>query len=175
MLFFVLSACGSFLNGCAKPPVARTIETTAYCDCSYCCSWERGSWQYLKLDFWHKYVSSGPREGAAYDGKTASGTYPREPEEGLFSWDSIQHPWMIPVRVLLFPWKFLPHDGTIAADTRYYPFGTRMHIPGYGWGAVEDRGSAIKGPQRIDLYFDSHGDAMSWGRQRLPVTVEFLH
>jgi 3D (Asp-Asp-Asp) domain-containing protein len=34
--------------------------------------------------------------------------------------------------------------GTIAADTRYYPYGTVMKIPGYGKGVVEDTGSAIK-------------------------------
>ena len=42
--------------------------------------------------------------------------------------------------------------GTIAADTRYYPFGTIMFIPDYGWGRVEDIGGAIKG-MHIDLYF----------------------
>ena len=62
---------------------------------------------------------------------------------------------------------------TIAADTKYYPFGTRMYIPGYGWGVVEDRGGAIKGKDRIDLYFDSHEAAMKWGRRKLPVTIEF--
>ena len=41
--------------------------------------------------------------------------------------------------------------GTIAADTRYYPFGTIMHVPGYGWGKVHDIGSSIKG-QHIDLF-----------------------
>ena len=30
--------------------------------------------------------------------------------------------------------------GTIAADTRRYPFGTIMYVPGYGYGRVEDRG-----------------------------------
>ncbi|MBW1671032.1 MAG: 3D domain-containing protein [Deltaproteobacteria bacterium] len=48
-----------------------------------------------------------------------------------------------------FPRFLMPRDGTIAADTRYYVFGVRMYIPDYGWGVVEDRGSAIKGPDRI--------------------------
>ena len=63
-------------------------------------------------------------------------------------------------------------DGTIAADTKYYPFGTRMYVPGYGWGVVQDRGSAIKGPDRIDLYFESHQDALKWGRRRLQVKID---
>lgn len=149
------------------------METTAYCSCSSCCGWERGSWRYLKLDFWNRYVSTGPRTGKNYDGLTASRTSPREPEEGLFSLDSLKRPWMIPVRLLLFPWYLLPHDGTIAADTTHYPFGTRMFIPGYGWGTVEDRGSAIKGVSRIDLYFHSHTNALEWGRKKLNVKIEY--
>lgn len=60
--------------------------------------------------------------------------------------------------------------GTIAADTSRYPFGTVMHIPGYGYGRVEDRGSAIQG-ERIDLFFKSHKRAINWGRKTLPVRV----
>lgn len=160
-------------GGCAKPPVARVMETTAYCGCSSCCSWERGSWSYLKLDFWNRYVSAGASAGRPYSGLTASGTVPYEPEEGLFSMDSIYRPWMIPVRLILFPWYLLPHDGTIAADTKYYPFGTHMYVPGYGNGVVEDRGGAIKGPNRIDLYFNSHSNALAWGRKKVRVTIEY--
>ncbi|MFT5727157.1 MAG: hypothetical protein ACI8PB_001291 [Desulforhopalus sp.] len=160
--------------GCAKSKVPTIIETTAYCNCSKCCSWERGSWRWLKLDFWNRYVSAGSGKGRSYSGLTANGTSPREPEQGLFSKDSIYRPWMIPVRIVFFPWYFLPHDGTIAADTAYYPFGTRMYVPGYGWGVVEDRGGAIKGATRIDLYFSSHQEALSWGRKKVRVTVE-LH
>ncbi|QHI70502.1 3D domain-containing protein [Tichowtungia aerotolerans] len=61
--------------------------------------------------------------------------------------------------------------GTIAADTHYYPFRTVMYIPGYGTGKVEDRGGDIKGPARIDLFFNSHADALKWGRKRLRVQV----
>ncbi|MBV5317247.1 MAG: 3D domain-containing protein [Desulfobulbaceae bacterium] len=146
------------------------METTAYCGCSSCCSWERGSWKYLKLDFWNRYVDAGPQKGHSYSGLTASGTSPHEPAPGLFSMDSLEHPWMMPLRLL--PWALLPEEGTIAADTRYYSIGTRMYVPGYGWGRVEDRGGAIKGPDRIDLYFDSHGDALLWGRKKLRVQIE---
>jgi 3D (Asp-Asp-Asp) domain-containing protein len=60
--------------------------------------------------------------------------------------------------------------GTIAADTRYYPFGTIMYVPGYGWGRVEDIGGAIKG-DHIDLYFPTHNEALQWGRQWHKVKV----
>ncbi len=60
---------------------------------------------------------------------------------------------------------------TIAADTSVFPFGTKLKVPGYGTGVVEDRGGAIKG-NRLDLYFKTHKQALEWGRQT--VTVEVL-
>ena len=49
--------------------------------------------------------------------------------------------------------------------------GTIMEIPGYGYGRVEDRGGAIKGRNRIDLWHSRHGDAIKWGRKDLTVRV----
>ena len=60
--------------------------------------------------------------------------------------------------------------GTIAADTARYPFGTVMSVPGYGYGRVEDRGSAIIG-NHIDLFFKSHRDAEAWGNKTLRVKI----
>ncbi len=62
--------------------------------------------------------------------------------------------------------------GTIAADTRLYPFGTVFYIDGYGYGRVEDRGGAIKG-EHLDLYFSSHEDALEWGRRYRRAKVWF--
>lgn len=167
---WLLLAC-LVVSGCAGNCVRR-MEVTAYCGCGKCCGWERGRWRYLKLDVWNRYVSSGKYKGRPYSGRTASGTKPHQPHPGLISIDSVVHPWMIPIRLIFFPWLFMPRDGTIAADTRYYRFGTRMHIPGYGWGVVEDRGSAIKGPDRIDVYFSSHQKALNWGRKRVDIRME---
>lgn len=61
-------------------------------------------------------------------------------------------------------------QGTIAADTRYYPFGTVMWVPGYGYGVVEDRGGAIKG-EKIDLWYPSRHQALKWGRKKVSVKV----
>lgn len=165
--FFLLALTIS----CARME-SRVMETTGYCGCGKCCGWERGSWKYLKLNFWNRYVNAGPRKGRSYDGHTASGTKPRVPRPGLFSVDSVMRPWMIVPRIVFFPWLLLPSDGTIAADTAYYSFGTRMHVPGYGWGRVEDRGSAIRGPQRLDLFFGSHGKALQWGRRTIEVEIQ---
>jgi 3D (Asp-Asp-Asp) domain-containing protein len=60
--------------------------------------------------------------------------------------------------------------GTVAADTRLFPFGTELEIPGYGKGVVEDTGGAIKG-SHLDLWFPSHEQAKKWGRKRLMVRV----
>ena len=155
-------------SGCAKKNI-KVMETTGYCACGKCCSWERGSWRYLKLNFWHRYVNAGKSKGRTYSGLTASGTKPHEPKPGLFSTDSLKKPWMIPFRIV-FPWLWFAKDGTIAADTRYHSFGTRMYVPGYGWGIIEDRGGAIKGPKRLDLFYKSHNEALQWGRRNVDVT-----
>jgi 3D (Asp-Asp-Asp) domain-containing protein len=60
--------------------------------------------------------------------------------------------------------------GTIAADIRLFPYGTQMYVPGYGWGEVQDTGSAIKG-DCIDVFFPKEKDAIAWGRQYLNVTI----
>jgi len=60
--------------------------------------------------------------------------------------------------------------GTIAADTRLYPFGTKMYVPGYGWGEVHDVGTAIKG-NHIDVFFSDRDDALQWGRKYLKVVI----
>lgn len=65
--------------------------------------------------------------------------------------------------------------GTLAADTSHYPFGTIMYIPGYGYGRVEDRGSAIQGPDRLDVFFKSRRKALQWGRQNVRVRVWPAH
>ncbi len=168
-----LTLYGLSSSGCATTvPRAKTMEVTAYCGCGACCSWTRGSWKFLKLDFWNRYVSAGSSKGRSYSGLTADGTKPREPYPGLFSLDSLKRPWVIPGRLVFFPWLLMPQDGTIAADTTYYKFGTRINVPGYGWGVVEDRGGAIKGASRLDIYFDSHQEARRWGRRKVRVQFD---
>ena len=57
---------------------------------------------------------------------------------------------------------------TIAAP-RGFAFGTKLSINGKTY-VVEDRGGAIKG-NRIDLYVNSHSEALRWGVKYLPVKV----
>jgi 3D (Asp-Asp-Asp) domain-containing protein len=60
--------------------------------------------------------------------------------------------------------------GTVAVDTRVFPFGTKMYIPGYGDGVAADRGSAIIG-NIIDIWFPTCAQARAWGRKTLTITV----
>lgn len=52
--------------------------------------------------------------------------------------------------------------GLVVAADRSIPLGTIMDIPGYGTAVVRDRGGAIKGA-RLDVYFDTHQEALNWG------------
>ena len=54
---------------------------------------------------------------------------------------------------------------TIAVDTSVIPMGTKVYIDGIGERIAEDRGGAIKG-NKIDLFFNSHQDALNFGRQK---------
>jgi len=184
-----------------EKPIRKSIETTAYCSCGYCCNWEWGislgplnaylgilpkpfplrfrrrpaathehqparRRHYLVDKFW----TATEIKGHIYDGLTASGSVPRQTRR------SIIHPsiWTQP-KVLLprlvTPWTWLGQTGTAAADTEYYPFGTQMHVPRHGWVTVEDTGGAIKGPHRVDLYYQSHGAALVWGRRDSNVLI----
>jgi 3D (Asp-Asp-Asp) domain-containing protein len=59
--------------------------------------------------------------------------------------------------------------GSVAADPRRFPPGTRFYIPGYGWGRAEDAG-ALRG-DHLDLYFLLHRSAVQWGVQSRTVQV----
>jgi 3D (Asp-Asp-Asp) domain-containing protein len=65
--------------------------------------------------------------------------------------------------------RIKPGDKFTAAD-KTIPFGTRLDIPGYGLVEVKDRGGKIKG-DRLDVFFDTHQEALNWGVQYLDVTV----
>ncbi len=60
---------------------------------------------------------------------------------------------------------------TIAADLNVYPIGTILYIPGYGYGVVADKGSAIQG-NKIDLYYPTVKDVYDkWGKREVNVYV----
>ena len=64
---------------------------------------------------------------------------------------------------------YLQH-GIIAVDPSVIPMGTRVYIPGYGVAVAEDTGGAIVG-NRIDVAFDSHQEAINWGRRQVAIVI----
>ncbi len=63
----------------------------------------------------------------------------------------------------------MARPGTVAADPKIFPPGTRFYIPGYGWGRAEDTG-CLKGGH-LDLYFWWHINARNWGERTKKVKV----
>ncbi len=71
----------------------------------------------------------------------------------------------------------VPAHGVLAAPSGY-PFGTRMHVEGYGLGTVQDRGGRIVrhgDVDRVDVWM-GHGErglrrAMAWGIRDQIATV----
>lgn len=58
---------------------------------------------------------------------------------------------------------------TVAADPKVLPLGTRIIIDGHEY-IVQDTGSAIKG-NKIDVYFESHQEALEFGVQYKEIFV----
>lgn len=59
---------------------------------------------------------------------------------------------------------------SIAVDPSVIPLGTKLYVPGYGYGIADDTGGAIKG-NRVDLFFTSEKDCYSWGAKNVTVYI----
>lgn len=60
--------------------------------------------------------------------------------------------------------------GVIAVDPRVIPFGSKIYVPGYGWGTALDTGSAIKG-HTIDIWMPTYNQCMQWGVRCVSISV----
>lgn len=89
------------------------------------------------------YASTGKNPGDSGYGRTASGTRVRRSINGY---------------------------SCIAVDPRVIPLGTRVYVEGYGLAIAEDTGGGITG-NTIDVFFDSEGEARSWGVRSLNVYI----
>ena len=65
--------------------------------------------------------------------------------------------------------KLVPGCRVVAAPD-WLPFGTVVHVPGYGPAAVLDRGGRIT-DNKLDVYFDNHADAVRWGKRKLAIAI----
>lgn len=57
---------------------------------------------------------------------------------------------------------------TVAASSKF-AYGTKLNINGHTY-TVEDRGGSING-DKIDIYVNSHAEALAWGVRYLPVSI----
>ncbi len=60
--------------------------------------------------------------------------------------------------------------GTIAVDPRVIPMGSRIFVPGYGWGVAADTGGMIKG-NVIDIWLPTARQCYDWGVRRVRIRV----
>lgn len=60
--------------------------------------------------------------------------------------------------------------GIVAVDPTVIPLGSKLFVPGYGYGIAADVGGAVKG-NRVDLGFNSRSAALQWGRRRVVLRV----
>lgn len=60
--------------------------------------------------------------------------------------------------------------GCIAVDPSVIPIGTRIYVPGYGWGKAMDTGGGIYG-NKIDIWLPSGYECSKWGVRNVTVTI----
>ena len=64
----------------------------------------------------------------------------------------------------------VPQEGrTVAVDPDVIPLGSELWIDGEGPFVAEDTGSGING-STIDVFCQSHADALEWGKREVTVT-----
>ena len=72
----------------------------------------------------------------------------------------------------------VPNTGmkVLAVDPKVISLGTNVYVEGlngaadYGYAVAADTGGAIKG-NKVDLYFDTHQEALRWGRRTVRVYI----
>ena len=61
-----------------------------------------------------------------------------------------------------------PRIGTVAANPRQIPYGTKIYVPGYGYGRIEDTGSNKHSLDQlpIDVWLPTKDECIKWGKKR---------
>lgn len=65
----------------------------------------------------------------------------------------------------------IPAVGTVAVDPEVIPLYTKLYVVGYGDAVALDTGGDIKG-NRIDLWFATEQEAISFGRRMVTVIIK---
>mgnify|MGYP000147008736 FL=1 len=60
--------------------------------------------------------------------------------------------------------------GCIAVDPNVIPIGSKIYVPGYGWGEARDTGGGIYG-NKIDIWLPNNAQCSQWGVRTVTVTV----
>jgi uncharacterized protein YabE (DUF348 family) len=68
----------------------------------------------------------------------------------------------------------LAQRGVVAVDPSLIPLGSRLYIDGYGYAVAGDTGGSIHG-RRIDLCYNSYGEAIQFGRREVNVYILGSH
>ncbi len=63
-----------------------------------------------------------------------------------------------------------PYEGVVSVDPRVIPLGTKLYVENYGFAVAADTGGGIKG-NRIDVFFNTYQQAISWGRRTVKVHI----
>ncbi|MDO7788103.1 3D domain-containing protein [Desulforamulus aquiferis] len=63
-----------------------------------------------------------------------------------------------------------PYKGVVSVDPRVIPLGTKLFVENYGPAVAMDTGGDIKG-NRIDVFFETQQEAISWGRRTVKVHI----
>ena len=113
------------------------------------------------------FVFAGARTKApAPQAKPDSVTEPLDPEGGR-SLSVLAYSYCL--RGVTASGRYTKH-GIIAVDPRVIPLGSRIYVPGYGWGIAADTGGLIKG-NKIDLWKPTSRECYEWGVRRVTIKV----
>lgn len=63
-----------------------------------------------------------------------------------------------------------PYEGVVSVDPRVIPLSTKLYVENYGYAVAADTGGGIKG-NRIDVFFNTYQQAISWGRRTVKVHI----
>ena len=65
----------------------------------------------------------------------------------------------------------MPSVGTVAVDPSVIPLGTRLYIPGYGFGVAQDTGGSFISGNTVDLFMNTEAECRSWGIRSVKIYI----